>query len=271
MKIWNEIAPRYHERWATASRGPFQSTKKLVQLLDIQSGYKVLDIACGTGVVTKKINQKIGKSGYVIGIDTSITAIKTAKKYNKKKSNILFVNADAENFSFNQKFDAITCQFGLFFFPRATKALKNMRLFLKESGKIGISVHGRREKVPFFSAIFDAVTKFIPDYLPPGTPNLDRYGTKKALSDEVKKSGFSSISVNDFVFKYTPGTFDDYWNNYIKYVAKPIKEKINTLEKSQKKQLREDVRKNTKPFTKRNGTIQFPWEVLILTAKNKRR
>jgi len=28
------------------------------------------------------------------------------------------------------------------------------------------------------------------------------------------------------------------------------------------------IRKNTKPYTKRNGIIQFPWEVLILTAQN---
>ena len=36
----------------------------------------ILDVACGTGVVTKQIQKKIGKSGYVIGIDTSTTAIK---------------------------------------------------------------------------------------------------------------------------------------------------------------------------------------------------
>jgi len=40
------------------------------------------------------------------------------------------------------------------------------------------------------------------------------------------------------------------------------------LEKSQKKELKEMVRANTKPFTKKSGIIQFPWEVLILTAQN---
>jgi len=55
--------------------------------------------------------------------------------------------------------------------------------------------------------------------------------------------------------------------NYLKYVAKPIKEKLNKLKKSQRKELKEMVRENTKPYTKRNEIIQFPWEVLILTAK----
>ena len=85
--------------------------------------------------------------------------------------------------------------------------------------------------------------------------------------DEIKKAGFSNVVVKNYVFKYSPGNFDQYWGNYLRYVAKPIKEKLNLLEKSQKKELKEMIRKNTKPYTKRDGEIQFPWEVLILTAK----
>lgn len=267
ITIWNELAPRYHKRWASSNSGPFQSTKKLVELINVEKGTKALDIACGTGVVTKKLGEKIGKEGYVVGVDTSIIAIKLAKKFNKNP-NLHFVNIDAEKFSFQEKFDVVTCQYGLFFFPNAKNALKNMKNSLKESGTLGISVHGRKDKVPFFGNILDAVTEYIPDYVPPGTPSLDRYGTKKALRDEIKKAGFSKISVKDFVFKYSPGNFEDYWKNYLRYVAKPIKQKLNKLEKSQKRDLKEKIRQNTKQHTKRNGIIEFPWEVLILTAKN---
>jgi Methyltransferase domain. len=41
-------------------------------------------LTCGTGVVTKQIQKKISKLGYVVGIDTSTTAIKIAKKWNEK-------------------------------------------------------------------------------------------------------------------------------------------------------------------------------------------
>ena len=267
MKIWNEVAPRYHKRWATASKGPFQSTKKLVTSLDIKKGDHVLDVASGTGVVTKLLKHKVGKIGYVIGADTSTTAIKVAKKWNGKSQNLLFVNADAENFAFKKKFDVITCQYALFFFPNSQKALKNMRNSLRKEGKLGISVHGHPDRVPYFDNIFDAVTQFIPNYVPSGTPDFDRFGTKKQLKDEIKKAGFSKIKVNDYKFPYSPGTFEQYWKNYLRYIAKPIKEKLDKLEKSQRKELKEMIRKNTKPYTKRNEIIQFPWEVLILTAK----
>ena len=268
MSVWNEVAPRYHKRWATAKKGPFQSTKKLVELIDVKKGDHILDVASGTGVVTKLLNQKVGKSGFVVGADTATTAIKVAKKWNKKSPNLLFVNADAENFSFKEKFDIITCQYALFFFPNSQKALKNMKNSLKESGKLGISVHGHPDRVPYFDSIFEAVTQFIPNYVPPGTPDFDRFGTKKALRDEIKKAGFRKITVKDYNFPYSPGTFEQYWSNYLRYVAKPIKEKLDSLEKSQRKDLKEMVKENTKPYTKKNGIIQFPWEVLILTAKH---
>ena len=267
MKIWNEVAPRYHKRWASVNKGPFQSTKKLIELVKINKNDMVLDVACGTGVVTKQIQKKVGNAGHAIGVDTSTTAIKIAKKCNEKIKNLDFVNIDAENFSFSKKFDIITCQYALFFFPNAQKALKNMKNSLKKSGKIGISVHGSKDNVPFFNSILDSAIKYIPDYVPVGTPNLDRFGTKSALKAEVRKAGFSNIVVKEFIFNYSPGKFEDYWNNYIKYIAKPLKEKLNGLEYSKRKEFKESVKEKTKQYTKKNGEILFPWQVLILTAK----
>lgn len=268
MKIWNEVAPRYHKRWAKLNKGPFQSTKKLVELTKINKGDTVLDLACGTGVVTKEIREKIGEKGFVLGADTSTTAIRIAKRWNSKKGfNFDFVNVDAEKFFFSRKFDAITCQYALFFFPNAQKALKNMRNNLKKTGRIGISVHGKKDKVPFFSNILDSVTKFIPDYVPKGSPDLDRFGTKSGLQKIVAKTGFSDIAVKDFVFKYTPGTFENYWKNYFKYVPKPLKEKLDALSISERKELKESIKYNTLQYTQKNGKIVFPWQVLILTAK----
>ena len=269
MKIWNEVAPRYHKRWASVNKGPFQSTKKLIELVNINKNNLVLDVACGTGVVTKQIQKKIGRSGYVIGIDTSSTAIKIAKKWNEKNKNLGFVNIDAENFTFSKKFDIVTCQYALFFFPNAQKALKNMKNSLKKSGKIGISVHGSKDNVPFFNSILDSAIKYIPDYVPPGTPNLDRFGTKSALKMEIKKAGFSNIIIKEFIFNYNPGKFEDYWKNYIKYIAKPVKEKLNALDYSKRKEFKNSVKEKTLEYTKKNGDIIFPWQVLILTAKNK--
>lgn len=264
MITWNELAPKYHKRWAGKMRGPLQSTEKLIKNLKISKSDTILDVACGTGIVTKMLSR--GTDGIIIGADTSVSAIKIAQKENGDTDNVLFVNADAENLAFAKKFDVITCQYALFFFPDAPRALKNMRYNLKRSGKIGIVVHGSRDKAPFYEAILNAAEKFIPDYLPEGGPQLDRYSKKRKLKEEVQKAGFTNIVIREYVFEYSPGKFESYWRDYQRYVAKPIKAKIDALGRTKKREFREEVRRNTIPYTDENGAITFPWQVLVLTA-----
>ena len=73
--------------------------------------------------------------------------------------------------------------------------------------------------------------------------------------------------VKEFVFEYSPGNFNNYWNDYTKYIAKPLKEKLNALDDSKKKELKMLVKDKTDQYTKKDGKILFPWQVLILTAK----
>jgi ubiquinone/menaquinone biosynthesis C-methylase UbiE len=265
IKTWNEIAPRYHKRWVGKSTGPFQSTQKLVSMAKLRRGNTVLDLACGTGAVTRQILAKIGKSGHVIGLDSSQAALAIAKKSIKEK-NADFAIFDAENFEFSQKFDAVTCQYALFFFPNATKALANIKKALKKNGTLALAVHGAGDSVPYFSSILDSVQKFIPDYLPSGAPDLDRFGTKENLRKAIVRAGFSNVVIKEHKFWYSPGTFAKYWSDYHKYLAKPLREKLDKLDQKQKAELRKTVLEKTIPYTK-NGTIRFPWKVLILSAK----
>ena len=232
----------------------------------IKKGDSVLDLACGTGLVTKKLIRKVGSKGTIYAIDSSESAIKIAKKWTGDAKNLYFVRADAEKIQFRTKFDAITCQYALFFFPNEQKVLRNLKKLLKKNGTISLAVHGKFN-VPYFDSILEPVKKMIPDYLPK-YPEMDRFGTKETFVDAIKKAGFSKIVVKRFVFQYSPGTYSDYWNNYKRHLSKPLKDKFNSLNKFQKSNLREMIKDKTLEYTKKDGKIVFPWEVLVLTAKN---
>ena len=267
ISVWNEVAPFYHKRWAKNEIGPFAVTKKLLDSSKIKKSDSVLDLACGTGLVTKKLLNKVGKNGQIYAIDSSESAIKIAKRWIGNAKNLHFIRADAEKVQFNTKFDVITCQYALFLFPNEQKVLRNMKKFLKNDGRITLTVHGKYN-VPYFDSILEPIKKIIPDYLPK-YPEMDRFGTKETFADAIKKAGFSKIVVKKFVFQYSPGTFTEYWCNYKRYLSKPLKEKFDSLTKFQKSNLREMVKDNTLQYAKKNGKIVFPWEVLVLTAKNQ--
>jgi len=265
---WNEFAPKYHSDWASKDIGPFQSTSKVVKISRIKKGDVVLDLACGTGVVTKKISSKAGTDGRVVGIDISPGPIEIAKKWNLKK-NVKFVITDVEKMKFEEEFDAVTCQYGLMFFPNVQLVLRKVRKFLKKGGRITVAVHGSKRTAPYFSCISNAVLKFIPDFLPVGTPTVHRFGTKDLLRTEFEKAGFKKIHVYEFNFQYKPGTFEAYWRDYFTNLTTPLKKKFKSLDSRQFVVMKKMAEKNTRRFTKK-GKIIFPWKVLILTAVNQK-
>lgn len=264
IQIWNEIALRYHQRWASIDVGPFQSSDKLIELSGIKEEDSVIDFACGTGVVTKKISNKINKKGMVIGIDSSKNAINIARKWCTAK-NTYFIVSDVEKIELKTKFDVMTCQYALFFFPDAQNVLKRAKLILKNHGKIAISVHGNKKNVPYFSCILDEITKVIPDYIPENSLDLDRFGTSSSMKKIISESGFVNEKIKEFTFTYSPGTFQEFWENYLRYVPIIQKKKIEKLAKNDLRSIRENVKENTRKFVK-NGKIVFPWKVLVAVA-----
>lgn len=269
VSIWNEVALKYHTDWASKNIGPFKSTAILVKTSKIKNGYNVLDLACGTGAVTKKISSIIGSNGKVVGIDISSGPIKIAKKWSSRK-NVKFVIRDVEKMRFDGEFDVVTCQYGLMFFPNVQMALRNTRKVLKKDGRITVAVHGSKIAAPYFSCISNAILKFIPDFIPPGSPTVHRFGTKNLLRKEFVKAGFKKIKIYEFNFKYKAGTFDEYWNDYITNLSTPLKEKLTSLDAKQFVSMKKMIKKNTERFTKK-GKIVFPWKVLILTAINPKK
>lgn len=264
MDAWNEVAPRYHEKWAGRKIGPFRVTRALIAESGIKRGDRVLDVACGTGMVTREISSKVGADGSVVGVDISHEALRVARDTGRAR-NAEYVQADAETVFLKRRFDVVTCQYAIFFFPDAVGALCNARQMLKRHGRLAVAVHGI--DVPYYRCILDAISGFIPDYISEASPDLRRFSTEESLGRVIGESGFSGIAIKRFVFGYSPGTFDEYWAGYLGYIAKRLRKKIDDLPPAKADLLRQAVKKNAEPYTGRDARIRFPWEVLIATAR----
>src|SRR5579864_2031930 len=170
---WNAVASQYHNDWANSNVGPFKSTNELVKAAEIKPDNFVLDVACGTGAISKEISFMLGNSGALVGIDISRIALGIAKKSIQYR-NAEFIEMDAENMGFHTKFDKVVCQYGLMFFPNVSNVLKSINTMLKKNGMIAIAVHGTPEGVPYFSCIMNSILYYIPDIRVKGTPTVHR-------------------------------------------------------------------------------------------------
>ena len=261
---WNNRARDYHDGWAGCGRGPFRSTKVLVREAVITEDDFVLDVACGTGAVSKEVSCHLGPSGKLVGIDFARGALKIAVA-NVWKGN--FAEMDAENIGLRVKFDKILCQYALMFFPDPVQVLKELRLLLKEGGRIAIAVHGSALGVPYFSTIMDPLLKFIPDIRPQGAPNVHRFGRAVDLEKAITDAGYGHVAIRKFVFEYKAGTFSEYWSDFMTSTAAAIRSKIEARSIQTIVEIRKEAEQNAKNFIN-NGTLIFPWDVLVATATN---
>jgi ubiquinone/menaquinone biosynthesis C-methylase UbiE len=263
MDSWNSRACDYHDGWAGAGRGPFRSTKELVNVAAISKDDFVLDVACGTGAMSKEASLRLGPSGMLVGIDFAKGALKIARE-NVQVGH--FVEMDAENIGLcASRFDRVLCQYALMFFPEPVSVLKELRLLLKKGGTIAVAVHGTAQGVPYFSTIMEPVLKRMPDIRPEGAPTVHRFGDPQDLKNALSAASFSNVSVKKFVFDYDAGSFSEYWSDYMSTTAAAIRSKIEARGSQTVEEIRKEAEEKAQRFV-RNGQILFPWDVLVATA-----
>lgn len=104
-RFFDETARTYDKvaMWATFGKDKYWK-KEIVD--KIEHADSILDLACGTGILTRKIATKFPKSR-ILGIDISKNYLKIAEKQSSSFPNISFIHKDAENLNINEKFDCI--------------------------------------------------------------------------------------------------------------------------------------------------------------------
>jgi ubiquinone/menaquinone biosynthesis C-methylase UbiE len=104
----------------------------------LTDGLRVLDIGCGTGAISKGIAEKVGKNGYVVGIDNTKKFIDSGKESYKDVANLALFHADLFTFEADEKFDLIVAARVLQWLNNPKEALKKMITLLKPNGYISI-------------------------------------------------------------------------------------------------------------------------------------
>ena len=116
----------------------------------IAVGDRVLDVACGTGVLTRAGAARVGAGGEVAGLDPNRGMLTVAREQSPA---IAWHEGTAESLPFSDgRFDAVVSQFGLMFFADRRAALGEMRRVLRPGGRLAIAVWDSLAAIPAFAA-----------------------------------------------------------------------------------------------------------------------
>ena len=128
---WDKAVGDYEAGWRT-QLAPAQSL--MLEMAGLKAGERVLDVACGTGLVSFRCVDAVGPGGWVVGTDLSGEMVAAAERLAAEKNihNVAFERFHAEEMLLDEApFDAAICGLGLMYVPNPLKALAEMRRWLK--------------------------------------------------------------------------------------------------------------------------------------------
>jgi len=194
---WDKAVDFYEQSWRRQLE-PGQSL--MLEKANIQPGERVLDVACGTGLVTFKAVELTGPTGEVTGTDLSDKMVENAAQIasGKNITNVNFKQMDAESLSLpDEYFDVALDAFGTMYYPDPVQSLREKLRVLIPGGRISIAVWGKRDRCGW-AEIFPIVDARVKSEV---CPMFFQLGTGDTLAYSLKEAGFRDIQTERITTK----------------------------------------------------------------------
>jgi ubiquinone/menaquinone biosynthesis C-methylase UbiE len=208
-------AENYQRFFVPSIGGPL--AEDLIGVAGLQAGQRVLDVACGTGVVTRLAAKRVGAAGAVTGLDVNPGMLAVARSETPSDISIDWYEASAESMPLpNEAFDVVLCQMGLQFVPNKLAALREMRRVLDTDGRAFATVPGL--KPPMFAIMTDALARHLGPKVASFADLVFSLHNADELTKLLRSAGFREIDVQakpktlrlpapaDFLWKYLHST-----------------------------------------------------------------
>jgi ubiquinone/menaquinone biosynthesis C-methylase UbiE len=187
---WDKAVDSYEHDWQQ-QLAPAQT--RLLEMSLLRRGADVLDVACGTGLVTCQTAVRVGSSGIVVGIDISEHMLERARAQAALQHlhHITFDRMEAENLWLpSNVFNVALCALGLMYVPDPTQAVQEMYRVLKTGGRAVAAVWGQRDRCGW-AAVFPVVAARVHSEV---CPLFFQLGTGDMLALTFQAAGFTDVA-----------------------------------------------------------------------------
>jgi len=152
------------------------------------AGERVLDVACGTGIVARLARQRVGDTGRVVGVDVSPAMLSVARQV---EPGIDWREGDAGLLPLQagERFDVVVCQQGLQFFPDRAAAAGEMRRALDDGGRLGVSTWRPDDELPALRELRSIAER----HVGPVTDRRHAFGEAALLEALLRQAGFRDV------------------------------------------------------------------------------
>jgi len=233
----------------------------LVRAARVGPGYKVLDVATGTGVAAAAAVEAVGPSGAVVATDRSPAMLEKARRRLSKTPNVFLALEDGQSLAFpDQQFDAVLCAMGLMLFPDPGRGLSEFRRVLRQGRWAAVSVNTTPERA-FATRVHAIIGRHAPERAAAGARYFS-LGNAELLRSLFTAAGFRDVETFTETRRYPFPSFEAYFKSIEDGQGEPGQAFV-TLPAAIQRLVRDDVRRQLQEATGTDGPIEVEVELLF--------
>jgi ubiquinone/menaquinone biosynthesis C-methylase UbiE len=253
---WNAVVFAAMTRWFCDASGA--APKKVI-----------LDAACGTGLPSLALAERVHPGGRVVAIDSSPVMLAAAMRIARSAgvANIEHRPMDLAALSFDDaSFDGVTCKDGLMFCADPVRAASELHRVLRPNGHFAMSAWDEPEKNAFFMTINQAVGQFMPRPTPrAGAPGPFRLAPATEFESVLRRAGFTELTIQPTEVVFEVESPDVHWQ-IVSDMSAPVEQAKATLSVADVQRLKRAMADAIEPY-RVGHRIRLPNTALCISGR----
>jgi len=244
------FVPAFFAQWAPI----------LCDAAELTTGQRVLDVACGTGIVTRTAADRVAPDGTVVGVDVNESMLTVARRV---RPDLDFRQGDAAALPFpDGTFDVALCQMALMFFPDRAAALGEMARVTARGGTVAVAVPDAVGTQVAFALFVAAAARHAG---PEAMALLGTYFACGELADVTalaEAAGLTVLDARTHVGTYRAPSVDAFVTTEVE--STPLVERMSAEVYAL---LRADAHEVLAPFVEPDGNVEAPFGTIVVAAR----
>jgi SAM-dependent methyltransferase len=244
------FVPAFFAQWAPS----------LLDATGVRAGQRVLDVACGTGVVARLAAERVGAAGSVVGVDLSEAMLAVARRL---RPDLEWRRGDAGNLPCDSAdFDVVVSQMAMMFFPDPVATLRELRRVVRPHGTIGVLVPGGLAANRPYELFVDIVTSHAGASARSLVTTYFALGDRGHLARLFANAGLNVTNSTSVVGESRFGSIDELVS--IEIGSTPLGERLDPAARAR---IEADCRHALEPWRVEDGSLRFPFECNLIVAR----
>ena len=243
------FVPAFFAQWAPI----------LCDAAGLTSGQRILDVACGTGIVARTAADRVGAAN-VTGVDLNEAMLSVAGRVGP---NLEWRQGDAGALPFDDdSFDSVLCQMALMFFPDRGRALQEMARVTAPGGTVAVLVPSSLDAQPAYGPFVDMAAQYAGSAARSLLSTYFACGDLDELTERFEKAGLPEPTTGTHLGTARFPSVDALVTTEVD--STPLGDRITT---EVYERIRLGARDVLAPFTRGDGGLEAPFEVYVVAAR----